>query len=40
MWSMAGGNQPNMKPLQDMQICHDPKKGLPDVRRFVGACNF
>ena len=29
-----------MQPLQDMQICDDPKKGLPDVRSFVCACNF
>ena len=29
-----------MQPLQDMQICDDPKKGLHDVRTFVGACNF
>ena len=29
-----------MQPLQDMQICDDPKKGLHDVRSFVGACNF
>ena len=29
-----------MRPLQDMQICDDPKKGLHDVRSFVGACNF
>ena len=28
-----------MQPLQDMQICDDPKKGLHDVRSFVGACN-
>ena len=27
-----------MQPLQDMQICDDPKKGLHDVRSFVGAC--
>ena len=29
-----------MQPLQDVQIRHDPKKGLHDVRSFVGACNF
>ena len=29
-----------MQPLQDMQICDDPKGGLHDVRRFLGACNF
>ena len=29
-----------MQPLQDMQICDDPKKALHDVRIFVGACNF
>ena len=29
-----------MQPLQDMQIHDDPKKGLHDVRSFVGACNF
>ena len=29
-----------MQPLQDMQIRDDPKKGLRDVRSFVGACNF
>ena len=29
-----------MQPLQDMQIRDDPKKGLQDVRSFVGACNF
>ena len=29
-----------MQPLQDMQIRVDPKKGLHDVRSFVGACNF
>ena len=29
-----------MQPLQDMQIRDDPKKGLHDVRSFVGACNF
>ena len=26
--------------LQDMQICDDPRKGLHDVRSFIGACNF
>ena len=29
-----------MQPLQDMQIRDDAKKGLHDVRSFVGACNF
>ena len=29
-----------MQPLQDMQIRNDPRKGLHDVRSFVGACNF
>ena len=29
-----------MQPLQDIQIGDDPKKGLHDVRSFVGACNF
>ena len=29
-----------MQPLQDMLIGDDPKKGLHDVRSFVGACNF
>ena len=29
-----------MQPLQDMQIRDNPKKGLHDVRSFVGACNF
>ena len=29
-----------MQPLQDMQICDDPKKGLHDLRSFIGACNF
>ena len=29
-----------MQPLQDMQIRYDPKKGLHDVRSFIGACNF
>ena len=29
-----------MQPLQDMQICDDPKKGLHDVRSFAGAFNF
>ena len=28
------------QPLQDMQIRDDPKKGLHNVRSFVGACNF
>ena len=29
-----------MQLLQDMQIRDDPKKGLQDVRSFIGACNF
>ena len=29
-----------MHPLQDMQICDVPKKGLHYVRSFFGACNF
>ena len=29
-----------MQPLQDMQIRDDPKKGLHDVRSFIGVCNF
>ena len=29
-----------MQLLQDMQIRDDPKKGLHNVRSFVGACNF
>ena len=29
-----------MQPLQDMQIRDDCKKGLHEVRSFVGACNF
>ena len=29
-----------MQPLQDMQIRDHPKKGLHDVRSFVGACSF
>ena len=29
-----------MQPLQDMQIRDDPKKGLHDLRSFVGACKF
>ena len=29
-----------MQPLQDIQIRDDPKKGLHDVRSFIGACNF
>ena len=36
-WKPAGFK---MQPLQDMQIRDDPKKGLHDVRSFVGACNF
>ena len=29
-----------MQPLQNMHIRDDPKRGLHDVRSFVGACNF
>ena len=29
-----------IQPLQGMQIRDDPKKGLHEVRSFVGACNF
>ena len=29
-----------MQPLQDMQIRDNPKRGLHDVRSFIGACNF
>ena len=29
-----------MQPLQDMEIPENPKKGLHEVRSFVGACNF
>ena len=29
-----------MQPQQDMQIRHDPKKGLHNVLSFGGACNF
>ena len=29
-----------MEPVQDMQVCDDPKKGLHDVRSFFGSCNF
>ena len=29
-----------LEPLQDMQIRDDPKKGLHDVRGFIGTCNF
>ena len=36
-WELAASK---MQPLQDMQIRDDPKKGLHDVRSFVGACNF
>ena len=36
-WKPAASN---MQSLQDMQIRDDPKKGLHDVRSFVGACNF
>ena len=29
------------KPLMDAKVRHeDPKKGLHDVRSFIGACNF
>ena len=36
-WKQAASK---MQPLQDMQICDDPKKGLHGVRSFVGASNF
>ena len=39
----CGGWKPaasKMQPLQDMQICDYPKRGLHDARSFVGACNF
>ena len=36
-WKPAGAK---MQPYQDMQIRDDPKKGLQDVRSFVGARNF
>ena len=36
-WKRAASK---MQPLQGMQIRDDPKKGLHDVRSFVGACNF
>ena len=36
-WKQAASK---MQPLQDMQIRDDPKKGLHDMRSFVGACNF
>ena len=29
-----------MQPLQGIQMRDDPKKGLHDVRSFMGACNF
>ena len=35
-WKTAASKQP----LQNMQISDDPRKGLYDVRNFVGACNF
>ena len=37
-WWKPGASK--MQPLQDMQICEDPEKGLHDVRSFIGACNF
>ena len=36
-WKRAASK---MQPLQDMQIHDDPKRGLHDVRTFIGACNF
>ena len=36
-WKLAASK---MQPPQDMRIRDDPKKGLHDVRSFVGACNF
>ena len=37
-WTRAASKA---KPLMDAKVRHeDPKKGLHDVRRFIGACNF
>ena len=37
-WTPAA---PKAKPLMDAKVRHeDPKKGLHDVRSFIGACNF
>ena len=36
-WKLAASK---MQGLQDMQICDDHKKGLHDVRTFIGACNL
>ena len=36
-WKPAASN---LQPLHEMQICDDPKKGLHDLRSFVGVCNF
>ena len=36
-WKQAASK---MQPRQNMQICNNPKKGLHDVRSFIGACNF
>ena len=37
-WTPAA---PKAKPLMDAEVRHeDPKKGLHDVRSFIGACNF
>ena len=36
-WKSAASH---MRPLHDMQIRHDPKKGPHDGRSFVGACNL
>ena len=38
MLGMAAASK--MQPLQNMQIHDDPKKGLHDVRSFIGACSF
>ena len=37
LWRPAASQ---IQPLQDMQIHDDPKKGLHDIRSFIGACNF
>ena len=37
-WSKPAAS--NMQLLQYMQMCNCPKKGLHNVRSFVGACNF
>ena len=37
LWKPAASK---MRPLQDMQIRDDPKKGLQNLRSFTCACNF